>query len=306
MTSRRSASIAVAFFILALFYPQPCAAQVTINPGGTANITTATGSGVACRIGDEPRSCNLSRFSGTEVSPGTNTVHAVYDQQAPTIGEANYAAARLHADIELAGPPNSVVDVQIATTFDFDGAVSGAGAYKTTASASLHVTDITGSTALPVASHTLFQQERSGDQGPSPSIDVAGESQTLRNDASTFRVTLRRGRTYRLTFEAQVLGEALVVGAVSSEARATWIRSAVTVDEDEADLLSIHDTAIQTALAAHDDAVRTELAQHDADIKQELAEIRERLDDTNALLNEIKQLLLTPQGRREGFPIKVK
>jgi hypothetical protein len=57
-------------------------------------------------------------------------------------------------------------------------------------------------------------------------------------------------------------------------------------------------------LTAHDLAIRTQLATHDADIKRELAEIKKKLDDQQALLEEIKKLLLTPQGRREGFPIK--
>ena len=58
------------------------------------------------------------------------------------------------------------------------------------------------------------------------------------------------------------------------------------------------------ALSVHDSAIRGLLATHDADIKRELAAIRRKLDENNALLDEIKRLLLTPQGRREGFPIK--
>jgi hypothetical protein len=291
----------VASFVLALFYPEVGAAQLTINPGGTANITTATGSGTACRIDAVAASCDILRFSGTDVV-SSDTVRARYDQLLPAIGVPNYAAASLYADIVLPGPPDSVVDAQIATTFDFAGFLFGAGAYKGTATVSLHVTDITSGGSVPTASHTLFEQERSGDQGLTD-VSAGGETQTLRGSTSTFRVTLRRGRTYRLTFEAEVLGEALIVGKVMSEATATWIRSAVTVDEDEVDLLAIHDTGMQTALAAHDLAVRTELAQHDTDIKQELAEIRKKLDEHTALLEEIKRLLLTPQGRREGFPI---
>jgi hypothetical protein len=291
----------VASFILALFSPPPASAQVTINPGGAANITAPTGGDTSCRINAASISCAILRFLGTDVVT-SNTVRAHYEQLLPAIGVPNYAAAGVYADIALPGPPNSFVDAQIATTFDFSGFLFGAGAYKGTATVSLHVTDITSGGSVPVASHTLFEQERSGDQGLTD-VTAGGETQTLRGSTSTFRVTLRRGRTYRLTFEAEVLGEALIVGKVMSEATATWIRSAVTVDEDEVDLLAIHDTGMQSALAAHDLAVRTQVAQHDADIKEELAEIRKKLDEQTALLEEIKRLLLTPQGLREGFPI---
>ena len=46
------------------------------------------------------------------------------------------------------------------------------------------------------------------------------------------------------------------------------------------------------------------LATHDADVKRELAEIKDMLDEQRQQLEEIKRLLLTPQGRREGFPLK--
>jgi hypothetical protein len=77
-----------------------------------------------------------------------------------------------------------VVDAQIATTFDFAGSLFGAGAYKGTATVSLHVTDITGGSSVPIASHALFEQERSGDQGLTD-ISAAGETQTLRGSANS-------------------------------------------------------------------------------------------------------------------------
>ena len=117
-------------------------------------------------------------------------------------------------------------------------------------------------------------------------------------------VTLRRGHRYRLTFEVQVLGEALLVGKIITDAQATWTRSRVSVDEDEVDLLTQHDTAVRVELAAHDQAIRAALASHDADVKQKLNEILAKLEEQSAQLAEIKRLLLTPQGRREGFPIK--
>ena len=106
-------------------------------------------------------------------------------------------------------------------------------------------------------------------------------------------MTLRRGHRYRLTFELQVLGEAMLVGKIISDGQATWTRSRISVDEDEVELLALHDTA-----------VRSELAAHDAAVKQRLAEILAKLDDQATQIAEIKKLLLTPQGRREGFPLK--
>jgi hypothetical protein len=48
------------------------------------------------------------------------------------------------------------------------------------------------------------------------------------------------------------------------------------------------------------------LAKHDGDIKTELAIIKNQLNGINQGLDEIKTLLLTPQGLRDGFPINPK
>lgn len=203
----------------------------------------------------------------------------MYDQVAPALGAANYARASVHSDFMVPGPPATLVDVQVSTTFDFTGRLFSAGAYKAATSLTIHLLDLT--VGRVIASHTLFEQERSGDQGIS---DVTGSSETqaVFGNTSAFHATLRRGHNYRLEFEVEVLGEALVVGKTHVEAFATWTRSRINVDEDEVDLLR----------------------DHDADVKSELAEIQRKLDEQAAQLAEIKRLLLTPQGRREGFPIK--
>ena len=51
------------------------------------------------------------------------------------------------------------------------------------------------------------------------------------------------------------------------------------------------------AIAAHDLMIKAALAQHDADIKT-------RLDQVDAKLMEIRDLLLTPQGLRPGWPLR--
>ena len=296
-------SLAKSLWLIGLLAALPSAvlAQATVAPGGAITISQPAGSDTACRIGNVATPCVL-RFAGTGVV-GANTVRANYDQLLANISVPNYATASLFADFVLAGPPGSFVDVQISTTFDFDGALLGGGAHKSAASATLHVTDITGGANTPVTSHTLFEQERSGDQGFTD-VALGSEVQMVRGTVSAFAAKLKRGRTYRLTFEVEVLGEALIVGKTVSSATGTWLRSSVRVDEDEVGLLTEHDAGVHASLAAHDAAVRAQLAAHDADIKQELAEIKKKLDDQRALLEEIKRLLLTPQGRREGFPIK--
>ena len=300
MHSKLTASALASSILLML--PAAAAAQFTVGPGQRIQITEATGGDTSCRIAGVSSPC-VARFAGTDFNTALNRVRAHYDQLLPALGAANNASASLFADFTVQGPASSFVYAQISTTFDLDTGLFGGGAYKTAASVVVHVTDITGGGVLPIASHTLFVQERSGDQGFTD-LTAAEESQSPRGATGAFHVKLRRGNTYRLTFEAEVLGEALLVGKVVTDATATWTRSIVSIDEDEVDLLSMHDLGIHNALTAHDLTIRNLIATHDQDIKEELAEIKQKLDEHKALLEEIKRLLLTPQGRREGFPIK--
>ena len=281
---------------LLIISPSALLAQSSVSPGGAITVSVPSGSNTECRIADVSTPCIL-RFAGTAAAG--NTVRAAYNQTLPNISVPNYAAASVYGDFVLSGPPGSFVDVQISTKFDFDGSLFGGGAYKSAATATLHVSDITGGGDTPVASHTLFEQERSGDQGFTD-VSAGSEVQILRGDVSALTVTLKRGRTYRLTFEVEVLGEALIVGKTIADATATWHGSIVRVDEDEVDLLAEHDTRVHTTLAA----LSGQLATHDEDVKRELAEIKDMLDEQRQQLEEIKRLLLTPQGRREGFPLR--
>jgi len=61
--------------------------------------------------------------------------------------------------------------------------------------------------------------------------------------------------------------------------------------------------AVQTSLAAHDVNIDADLAAHDADIKALLATINGGIVQNRLLLEEVINLLLTPQGRRDGFPL---
>ncbi len=63
------------------------------------------------------------------------------------------------------------------------------------------------------------------------------------------------------------------------------------------DALAQHDADIKAAIAAHDAMIKMVIAEHDADIKARLTQI-------DMMLAEIKDLLITPPGRRPGFPLK--
>jgi hypothetical protein len=286
-----------------VFVPGLAFAQTNVAPGSSVQISQATGGATSCQIALVSASCSLfGRFNGTIAVAPDNKVYAHYDQLLPAIGAANYARAAIFADFTLPGSPATLVDAQISTTFDARGALFGGGAYKGAVSLTLKVSDLSVS-GVALATDTLFEQDRSGDQGLTD-VTAGSETQAVFGNNSSIHVKLRRGHVYRLTFELEVLGEALLVGKVISDADATWTNSRISVDEDEVDLLLQHDTAVRGELATHDQAVRSALATHDADVKKKLDEILAKLDQQAAELAEIKRLLLTPEGRRPGFPIK--
>jgi hypothetical protein len=57
-------------------------------------------------------------------------------------------------------------------------------------------------------------------------------------------------------------------------------------------------------LATHDRNIDAELAAHDAEVKALLATLQNSVDENQKKLDQIINLLLTPQGRRAGFPQK--
>ncbi len=57
-------------------------------------------------------------------------------------------------------------------------------------------------------------------------------------------------------------------------------------------------------LATHDTNIDADLATHDADVKALLAKLQNSVDENQRKLDQIIDLLLTPQGRRDGFPQK--
>jgi len=295
--------------LLALSIAVPGLAAVPVAPGEEIELVDVDGGSRTCRRGTEDGGSDfldcLVGFLGTNAQPDDNFVRArslaaLTLLTFPTaLGVPNYATARLFKDIEIVGgPPDTEVPVAISAVFDYKNFFFLGASYVASSSVTLQVVDL--STGLPVATQTLFETSRDGDQGFTD-VALADQRLVIPGASADLSVLLRRGRQYRLVFELEVMSQVLAVGIVEADASATWQSITVRVDEDEVEQLADHDSAVRSELAAHDTAVRSELATHDADIKALLAEITRRQEETI-------RLLLTPQGRRESdlgsFPLK--
>jgi hypothetical protein len=283
-------------------------AVVSVPPGGDTVLMDVDGGGVDCRRGtfdgvDSFPDCVLGGFTGTSADPGGNSVRARSraalsgPEILTAIGIPGYATAHLYKDIVVDGPPGTHVPVEISALFDYKNLFLLAAAYTASSSLSLYVIDL--HTGLPVASKTMFETNRDGDQG---FTDIAASDQrlVLVDSSSDLKVLLRRGRDYRIVFELEVMSQVLAVGFVEGDATAELKKLTVRVDEDDVEQLADHDDAVRSELADHDYAVRTELATHDGDIKELLQEVLEDLAELRANQYEIVRLLNTPQGQRSS------
>ncbi len=206
-----------------------------VLPGETIvfNEDGAEGGGRNCRIGfgdGGDLQCLLPRFSGTNYFPESNQVLAnKNDQQVGLL--PNYAAAWVYNDFSVPGPENYLVDGQISVTFDATTSLFGAGAYTTHSFLTLIVSDITnGAPGVTIATHTVLEVERTGDQGLT---DIAGTevNEVFKGENSSFVMKLRCGRTYRLQFQLEVMGQSVLVGRVFSLADANWTDLRVSLDK---------------------------------------------------------------------------
>jgi hypothetical protein len=293
--------------VLVAVVPYAAFAEPFVSPGETLEFAHADGGGTQCRIATGvlpdtgPCEDPLTTFHAAD-----NFVRAVFDATLLTggLGEAHYTTAWIYNNFSIPGDPNNLVDAQISVTFGYYGVLFAGGAFKTSGTLSLEVADVTpGDPIRLITGPTIFQQERSGDQGFSD-IAIGQELQYPRGESASIQVKLRRGRTYRITFKLETLAEEFAVGRVVANASASWSQLSVTLGSDEVEQLSQHDGDIKSAIATHDATMKAALEQHDADIKRKLDELDGKLTDINAKLDEIIDLLLTPQGRREGFPLK--
>ena len=279
-------------------------AETTVPINETVTFSVAENGQGGCRQGSTSVAC--SNFLGeTAARPATREVETSARigqlQMAGYIGLPIYSTASVYNDFFVPGPPDgNMVDVQITVQDDFTGNLAAAGIYAVSNSLVLRVQDRTAN-AL-VARQELVNMQRQGDQGVTD-ISGAQERSVLTGEVGHLLVKLRRGHHYRLHFELESSAVTFLLGAMRADAFAKWNRLSVNVGEDEVELLGIHDQEVKAALLGVQSTLLNALAKHDSDIKSELATIKNQLSGIEADLAEIKTLLLTPQGLREGFPI---
>jgi len=289
--------LGLALFLLA---NKPADAAPTLAPGETRAFSTPDGGETGCRIGTLAVACGTPelRFNGTGFDLAAKEVRAVFDPVAGTVGEANHASAALFNDFTISASdpgPGGVIEAHVSAGFDYNAFLLGAAAYTVDAELNLVISDVTGGApGVPVASTTLASRDRSGDQGLTD-ISAGGQYVVLMDEGGGLKALLQRGHTYRITVQATAYGAALVLGRPSSDVTVRLNSLHVTLDEDEVEQLAAHDAAVRAELAEHDALIQALIAQHDADIKARLDGIQDDLD-------EIKTLLITPQGLRPGFP----
>lgn len=269
-----------------LFFAPDAGAAPELDPGDTFAFAAPDGGSRECRIEDSIGDCDNARWRAgllgpqTNFDPGLREVRAIFQPDARVgVGAANHASASLFNDFAISDG-DTLVAAQVSTTYDYESLLGGAAAYTIDVGLSLVVSDVTGGApGVVVGSYTLIAEERSGDQGLTD-VSAGAAATNLNAEGGGFTVWLRRGRTYRITFQAAAHGAQLVLGAPDAEVFARWRELRVSLDEDEVALLDQHDAEVKAALA-----------QHDADIKALLM-------DLQAGQQEIIRLLLTPQGRR--------
>ena len=291
-------------YLLALIAPVSVRAETTVPINQTVTFSVADNGQGGCRQGSISVSCSnfLGETAARAVAREVETSARIgLLQMTGYIGLPIYSTASVYNDFIVPGPPDgNMVDVQITVQYDFTGNLAAAGIYSVSNSLVLRVQDRTAN-AL-VARQELVNMQRQGDQGVT---DVSGaqERSVLTGEVGHVAVKLRRGHHYRLHFELESSAVTFLVGTMRADAFAKWNRLSVNVGEDEVELLGIHDQEVKAALLGVQSAILSALAKHDNDVKAELATIKNQLNGIDGDLEEIKTLLLTPQGRREGFPI---
>jgi hypothetical protein len=292
------------FALLCLTGVAAVSAETTVPINESVTFSVAENGQGGCRQGSISVAC--SNFLGeTAARPATREVETSARigqlQMAGFIGLPIYSTASVYNDFIVPGPPDgNMVDVQITVQYDFTGNLAAAGIYSVSNSLVLRVQDRTAN-AL-VARQELVNMQRQGDQGVT---DVSGaqERSVLTGEVGHVAVKLRRGHHYRLHFELESSAVTFILGTMRADAFAKWNRLSVNVGEDEVELLGIHDQEVKAALLGVQSTLLSALAKHDSDIKAELATLKNQLSGIEEDLAEIKTLLLTPQGLREGFPI---
>lgn len=272
-----------------MFFAGSAAAQVTINPGETHRFTQAHGAQAGCRRDFNAMSCGLLLASANASAANNRVTTGVLTVAGgPNATSARYAEGSVYVDFFVPGSPDNLVDVYISASYDFISDLLAGTLYTVENSLALRVQDRTHGEVFHAA-QTIASQSRDGDQGFTD-VNFAGQGNIELDAKANWTVKLRRGGLYRLHFELQSYSQ----GGVQARAEASWRVIGVTVGEDLSERLAKHDTDVQRSLA-------TILQQFGA-LRAEHAEIKARLDALQGGQDETKQLLLTPQGRRPGFP----
>jgi hypothetical protein len=221
----------------------PARAQVTISHGSYVTLggsdpgSAADGGGVSCAIAGLGVSCLLPEYLFSTANPGDNFVRARHNRNSGSgLAEPHVATARIYDDFRIPGPPDSFVPVLFSVTYDLYLSLVGSAAYECSGELSLIVEDVTDATPIAVGSASLFRQDRSGDQGFTD-ITTGREVYQKSGEAGSLSLLLRRGRTYRVWFQVEVMGEQFVVGNTDNLVEATRRRLVVSVDEDEVEQL---------------------------------------------------------------------
>jgi hypothetical protein len=290
---RRFGLLAITAGLAALVaFAVPAHAQVSILPGQSANLGgtdsgggPADGSQVTCRIGVFDVPCFFG-FSTSFAAPADNTVHATHDALiAIGLGEPHVVTASIFDDFRIPGSPDDYVEVQLSVSYDLHVSLLGSAAYEAAGELSLVVEDVTSGTTQGVGAASLFRQDRSGDQGFTD-VTTGREAYQIFAAYGNLELLLRRGRVYRVWFQAEGMGEQFVVGMATATSSATRRALVVHVDEDEVELLAIHDQDVKEQL----DRIESKLD----GIDQKLALLlRTQLEQTLANDRESRLTVLT-------------
>jgi hypothetical protein len=289
---------------LCLLPATPTHAVTDVAPGTTVQFTAAEGGSAQCRRGDVLARCETI-FGETAARPAVAEVETKVDISmtdiAGNLGIPLYSRATIYNDIFIPGSPDNLVDVEISVDYDVYGNFLAVGLYTLTNGLSLSIEDLTAPGEF-AASVNLDGMQRQGDQGFSDA-SVAEERAVQLDDSGKLQVRLRRGHNYRINFQLQSSAVTFILGKMRADAFARRHSLAISVATDTTEQLDSHDQDIKNGLASVEATLQTDIAVHDADIKQELADIKNQLNGIQDDLDEIKLLLITPQGLRPGFPV---
>jgi hypothetical protein len=309
--------------------PPTAHAQPSVAPGGWIYLDTPARRGVECWIGYSTSDCDLPRWR----SPGLPTeatgtlIRGNFAPDLPVgLGLDNRAIAWLEYEFQVAGS-TGFVNMSIAAKYNLDAQVGGSAAYAANTLLSMTLTDISDPNEAFIASVTLWDGNRQGDQGLTD-ISAGAEHHVATGEVGQLETVLTRGRRYRVRIAAQGSGSMLILGDVLAKTEAVVHYLRVQAAPDVFTRLDTHDAQVQSALAAHDSGIKQVIAAHDLQVQQALAahdagikaalaqhdqDIKALLRDIHATQREIIRLLLTPEGRRSttfcdsghcSFPIR--